>query len=122
MQSEYHLLVDWDLVNKKLKKYPKDIRTKIKRDISLLKYNPKKGTHLETYKDSSLFKKRYQEIEIYYRVEERVVIVLDVKYIGSVELMRIESGIKSGRCIKKTTAKQNRVIEEEKRKFRKYSK
>jgi len=63
MTFEYFLIANWDMISKKLRKYPKDIRRNVKRDISMLKYNPKNGTMLDSSKSSSLWKKRYKEIK-----------------------------------------------------------
>ncbi len=114
---QYHLVVDWGFVNKKLKKYQKNIKSKIKKDITLLKYNPNKGDIIDAYKTATLRKKRYQEVEVYYSVENNVVVVLDVKYLGKVKLRNIVGGIKSGSHNKKTTTKQQRIIKKEKKKF-----
>jgi hypothetical protein len=35
MTSDYHLVVDWGMVNKKLKKYPKDIKRNIKQQKTI---------------------------------------------------------------------------------------
>ncbi len=115
----YYLLVDWKLIDKKIKKFPTNIKSNIKRNISLLKYNPNNGTKLDSYKSASLMKKRYKEIEIYYIVENIAVVVLDIKYKGSVKLNDVVSGIKAGKHNKKTTTKQQRVIKSQKALFNK---
>ena len=118
MISEYYLNVDWNYVYKKLKKYPRNIISIVKRDITLLKYNPESGDKLDSFKTATLYKKRYQEIEAYYTVEVGVVQVLGFEYLGKINLEGIESGIKSGKYTKHTTTKQQNTIKAYKKKFR----
>jgi len=119
MTSEYYLKVNWEVVNKILKKYPKPFKSKIKRDISLLKYNPKKGTMIDSFRYASLWKKRYEEVEIYYTIEDFFVVVLGIEYVGTVEIQNLKGGIKGGKHRGKSTTKQKESIRKEKNKFSK---
>lgn len=119
-ENRYFLKIDWNYVDKELKKYPRNIITKIKRDITMLEINPYNGDYLDKYKATTLYKKRFQEVEIYYSVENIFIVVLAVNYIGTVDFYGIESGIKSGKYSKHTTSKQQRMIKQYKDKFYKH--
>lgn len=118
-EKQYFLKINWEIVDKEIKKFPRNIISIIKRDITMLEYNPESGTKLDSFKSATLYKKRFQEVEIYYTVEKIAVIVLGFVYLGTVNFNGIESGIKSGQHSGKTTTKQQRTINFYKNKFQK---
>ena len=119
-RKDFHLVADWDYIYKKLRKFPNNVKLRIKRDITLLRNNPTKGSNtkmIDRFKTARLYKRRYGEIELYYIVETNYVVVLRIQYVGEVEILGIEAGIKAGKYVKKSTTKQKRTIKQYKEKF-----
>lgn len=118
-KDDYFVIVDWNQINKILKKYPRDFKSRVKRNITLLSKNPEKGTKLDNTKNASLYKKRFGEFEIYYTVENVAVVVLDVLYVGTIRFYSAEQRVKSGRSTGKSSVKQDSIISKHKKVFRK---
>lgn len=122
MQSNnYFLIVDWYVIEKAIKKQPQNVITIIKRDISMLKHGSLNGSKIiDQHKAAILYKKRYQEVEIYYSItSNEIVKVLDVIYLGTSKLHGIETGIKGGQHKGNKTTQQQKSIDKYKSLFRK---
>lgn len=120
-KEEYYLKVDWHLINKKIKKQPNNVITRIKNDITRLRFGALNNSKIiDSTKNVALYKKRYNEIDMFYTIEnEQFVVVLDIKeaYLGTTTLNGVETSIKGGQHKGKKTTQQEKTIKKYKNKF-----